>query len=74
MTADLYCKCLFDGRFQLVAHAGEIAADYDQNLTLFALGWRERRFWLDSTGALKLWWKDAANRAAIEGGSCNGRS
>ena len=27
----------------------------DQNLALFALGWRERRFWFDSSGGLKLW-------------------
>jgi len=31
---------------------------YDQNLALFALGWTERRFWFDSSGTLKTWWKN----------------
>src|SRR5262245_1251535 len=31
---------------------------YDQNLALFALGWTERRFWFDASGALKTWWKN----------------
>ena len=31
---------------------------YDQNLALFALGWTERRFWFDSAGALKTYWRD----------------
>ena len=31
---------------------------YDQNLALFALGWTERRFWFDSNGTLKTWWKN----------------
>jgi endoglucanase len=39
---------------------GRPARYYDQNLTLFALGWRERRFWFDASGALKLWWRDGA--------------
>ena len=30
----------------------------DQNLALFALGWTERRFWFDSSGTLKTWWKN----------------
>jgi hypothetical protein len=29
-----------------------------QNLALFALGWTERRFWFDSSGTLKTWWKN----------------
>jgi endoglucanase len=37
---------------------GDPARYYDQNLVLFALGWRERQFWFDSQGALKLRWKD----------------
>lgn len=41
---------------------GRPARYYDQNLTLFALGWRERRFWFDSSGALKMWWRDAPER------------
>ena len=41
---------------------GRPARYYDQNLTLFALGWEERRFWFDSSGALKLWWRDAVER------------
>jgi endo-1,4-beta-D-glucanase Y len=41
---------------------GRPARYYDQNLTLFALGWRERRFWFDSSGALKLWWRAAVER------------
>lgn len=31
---------------------------YDQNLALFALGWTERRFWFDSSGTLRTWWKN----------------
>ena len=30
---------------------------YDQNLCLFALGWRDRQFWFDSRGNLQLSWK-----------------
>jgi endoglucanase len=30
---------------------------YDQNLALFALGWKEHRFWFDSRADLKLAWK-----------------
>jgi endoglucanase len=41
---------------------GRPARYYDQNLTLFGLGWRERRFWFDSSGALKLWWRAAVER------------
>ncbi len=41
---------------------GRPARYYDQNLTLFALGWRERRFWFDSSGALRLGWRDAVER------------
>jgi endo-1,4-beta-D-glucanase Y len=41
---------------------GRPARYYDQNLTLFALGWTERRFWFDSSGALKFWWRDAIER------------
>jgi endo-1,4-beta-D-glucanase Y len=41
---------------------GRPARYYDQNLTLFALGWMERRFWFDSSGALKLWWRETAER------------
>lgn len=37
---------------------GKPARYYDQNLTLFALGWMERRFWFDASGALRLWWKN----------------
>jgi endoglucanase len=37
---------------------GKPARYYDQNLALFALGWTERRFWFDSGGALKMWWRD----------------
>jgi len=37
---------------------GKPARYYDQNLALFALGWTERRFWFDSGGALKVWWRD----------------
>jgi endoglucanase len=36
---------------------GRPARYYDQNLTLFALGWRERRFWFDSRGVLNTSWK-----------------
>jgi endoglucanase len=36
---------------------GNPARYYDQNLAMFALGWRERRFWFDSQGNLKLKWK-----------------
>ncbi len=39
---------------------GRPARYYDQNLILFALGWTERRFWFDASGALKLWWRDGA--------------
>jgi len=34
---------------------------YDQNLALFALGWKEHRFWFDSRADLKLAWKMAAS-------------
>jgi len=30
---------------------------YDQNLALFALGWKEHRFWFDSQANLRLAWK-----------------
>jgi endo-1,4-beta-D-glucanase Y len=33
---------------------------YDQNLALFALGWKEHRFWFDSQANLRLAWKPAA--------------
>ena len=36
---------------------GSPARYYDQNLALFGLGWKERRFWFDAHGALKTWWK-----------------
>jgi endoglucanase len=36
---------------------GNPARYYDQNLTMFALGWNERQFWFDSQGNLKLRWK-----------------
>ena len=36
---------------------GNPAKYFDQNLSLFALGWRERQFWFDSRGNLKLSWK-----------------
>jgi endo-1,4-beta-D-glucanase Y len=36
---------------------GKPARYYDQNLALFALGFRDRRFWFDSQGALQLSWK-----------------
>jgi endoglucanase len=36
---------------------GNPAKYYDQNLTLFALGWKERQFWFDSQGDLKTSWK-----------------
>jgi endoglucanase len=32
---------------------------YDQNLALFALGWKEHRFWFDSQANLRLAWKPA---------------
>jgi endoglucanase len=35
---------------------GKPARYYDQNLALFAIGWKERRFWFDSSGALKTAW------------------
>jgi len=34
---------------------------YDQNLALFAMGWKEHRFWFDSHGNLKLAWRADAN-------------
>jgi endoglucanase len=37
---------------------GKPARYYDQNLALFGLGHAERRFWFDSSGALKIWWRD----------------
>jgi len=36
---------------------GKPARYYDQNLALFALGWKERRFWFDASGALHTWWQ-----------------
>jgi endoglucanase len=36
---------------------GNPAKYYDQNLSLFALGWRDRQYWFDSRGNLKLSWK-----------------
>jgi endoglucanase len=36
---------------------GSPAKYYDQNLAMFGLGWRERQFWFDSQGALRLTWK-----------------
>jgi endoglucanase len=36
---------------------GNPAKYYDQNLALFALGWKERQFWFDSHGNLKTNWK-----------------
>ncbi len=36
---------------------GNPAKYYDQNLTLFALGCRERQFWFDPQGNLKTSWK-----------------
>ena len=36
---------------------GNPAKYYDQNLALFALGWKTRQFWFDSEGALKTAWK-----------------
>ena len=33
---------------------------YDQNLALFALGWKEHRFWFDSQANLRLAWKPAS--------------
>ncbi len=38
---------------------GKPAKYYDQNLVLFALGWKLRRFWFDSQGALKMSWKNS---------------
>ena len=37
---------------------GNPAKYYDQNLVLFALGWKSRQFWFDSQGALKATWKN----------------
>ena len=36
---------------------GSPARYYDQNLTLFGLGWMERQFWFGSDGSLKTKWK-----------------
>jgi endoglucanase len=36
---------------------GTPAKYYDQNLILFAFGWKARQFWFDSQGALDLAWK-----------------
>jgi endoglucanase len=36
---------------------GNPAKYYDENLILFALGWKQRQFWFDSDGALKTAWK-----------------
>ena len=36
---------------------GNPAKYYDQNLALFALGWKEHQFWFGSRGDLKLNWK-----------------
>ena len=36
---------------------GNPAKYYDQNLLLFALGWKVRQFWFDSQGILKMNWK-----------------
>jgi endoglucanase len=33
---------------------------YDQNLALFALGWKEHRFWFDAQANLRLAWKPAS--------------
>jgi len=37
---------------------GNPARYYDQNLALFALGWKERQFWFGSHGDLKMNWRD----------------
>ncbi len=39
---------------------GNPAKYYDQNLLLFALGWKLRQFWFDPQGALKLSWKNSS--------------
>jgi endoglucanase len=36
---------------------GNPARYYDQNLALFAVGWRERQFWFDAQGRLMTRWK-----------------
>src|SRR5262249_61018858 len=59
-------KKLTDAQFARVRSAfdaktglyGKPANYYDQNLTLFALGWMERRFWFDSSGVLRVRWKN----------------
>ena len=35
---------------------GNPAKYYDQNLVLFALGWKSRQFWFDSQGRLNMQW------------------
>src|SRR5215469_4880318 len=42
---------------------GNAAKYYDQNLTLFALGWKERMFWFDPQGNLKTSWKEESHAA-----------
>ena len=36
---------------------GNPAKYYDQNLALFALGWKQRQFWFDARGDLQLGWR-----------------
>jgi endoglucanase len=47
---------------------GAPARYYDQNLALFGLGWMERQFWFDSSGALKMKWKQGPSEASASTG------